>query len=99
DYLVIATGPELAFDEIEGFGPSKNSSSICHVDHASEMAKKWERFCADPAWRGGRYEGTARVDIARQGYPVDYQCPRREGRNGQGGGQRDERGRRRAEGS
>lgn len=48
DYLVIATGPELAFDEIEGLGPSKNSSSICHVDHASEMAKKWERFCADP---------------------------------------------------
>ena len=23
DYLVIATGPELAFDEIEGFGPEK----------------------------------------------------------------------------
>lgn len=48
DYLVIATGPELAFDEIEGFGPGRNSSSICHVDHAAEMARKWEHFCADP---------------------------------------------------
>lgn len=27
DYLVIATGPELAFDEIEGFGPEHNTNS------------------------------------------------------------------------
>ena len=25
DYLVVATGPELAFDEIEGFGPENNT--------------------------------------------------------------------------
>ena len=31
DYLVIATGPKLAFDEIEGLGPQANTSSICHV--------------------------------------------------------------------
>ena len=31
DYLVIATGPELAFDEIEGLGPEKNSYSVCDV--------------------------------------------------------------------
>lgn len=48
DYLVIATGPALAFDEIEGFGPEKNSFSICHVDHASDLSQKWERFCAEP---------------------------------------------------
>ena len=48
DYLVIATGPALAFDEIEGFGPEHNSNSICHVDHATALAEKWERFCADP---------------------------------------------------
>ncbi|MBI1262555.1 MAG: NAD(P)/FAD-dependent oxidoreductase [Rhizobiales bacterium] len=48
DYLVIATGPALAFDEIEGFGPGKNSNSICHVDHASALATKWDQFCADP---------------------------------------------------
>ena len=35
DYLVIATGPELAFDEIEGFGPHGGfTQSGCHVDHA-----------------------------------------------------------------
>ena len=30
DYLVIATGPKLAFDEIEGLGPQANTRSICH---------------------------------------------------------------------
>ena len=34
DYLVIATGPELAFDEIEGLGPEHNTQSVCHIDHA-----------------------------------------------------------------
>ena len=34
DYLVIATGPELAFDEIKGLGPEHNSQSVCHIDHA-----------------------------------------------------------------
>jgi sulfide:quinone oxidoreductase len=34
DYLVIATGPELAFDEIEGLGPQGHTESVCHVDHA-----------------------------------------------------------------
>src|SRR5215469_13891496 len=35
DYLVVATGPELAFDEIEGLGPQGHTQSICHVDHAA----------------------------------------------------------------
>jgi len=48
DYLVVATGPALAFDEIEGFGPTKNSQSICHVDHATQLAQEWEKFCAEP---------------------------------------------------
>ncbi|MBP2296252.1 NAD(P)/FAD-dependent oxidoreductase [Azospirillum rugosum] len=48
DQLVIATGPELAFDEIEGFGPQANTISICHVDHAVEAAKRWEEFCRNP---------------------------------------------------
>ena len=38
DYLVIATGPDLAFDEIPGLGPNANTQSICHIDHA-EKAK------------------------------------------------------------
>ncbi len=48
DYLVIATGPALAFDEVPGLGPDANSISICHVDHASAATERWERFCKDP---------------------------------------------------
>jgi sulfide:quinone oxidoreductase len=48
DYLVIATGPALAFDEIPGLGPQANTVSICHVDHAAAAAQKWEKFCQDP---------------------------------------------------
>ncbi len=38
DYLIVATGPDLAFDEIPGLGPDANTQSICHIDHA-EKAK------------------------------------------------------------
>ena len=48
DYLVIATGPDLAFDEIEGFGPEAHTNSVCHVDHALLTAKKFEELCANP---------------------------------------------------
>ncbi|BBF94402.1 pyridine nucleotide-disulfide oxidoreductase [Blastochloris tepida] len=48
DFLIIATGPELAFDEIEGLGPEGYTTSICHVDHATEAAAKFEEFCKNP---------------------------------------------------
>lgn len=48
DYLVIATGPELAFDEIEGLGPGGFTTSICHVDHAQKAAANFEEFCRNP---------------------------------------------------
>jgi len=48
DYLVIATGPDLAFDEIEGFGPNGFTQSICHVDHAEQAAVAFEQFCKNP---------------------------------------------------
>jgi len=48
DFLVIATGPKLAFDEVEGMGPGKNTHSICHVDHAVDAGKAWEQFIRDP---------------------------------------------------
>ncbi|MBK1634725.1 NAD(P)/FAD-dependent oxidoreductase [Rhodovulum adriaticum] len=48
DYLVIATGPELAFDEIEGFGPDRYTHSVCSIEHAAESGDKWEVFCANP---------------------------------------------------
>lgn len=48
DYLVIATGPDLAFDEIEGLGPERFTQSICHVDHAESTASTFEAFCEAP---------------------------------------------------
>ncbi|MGV6811167.1 MAG: NAD(P)/FAD-dependent oxidoreductase [Brevirhabdus sp.] len=48
DYLVIATGPELAFDEIEGFGPEHHTQSVCHIEHAEIAGENWEKFCENP---------------------------------------------------
>ncbi len=49
DYLIIATGPELAFDEIEGLGPHDGfTQSVCTVDHATAANVKWEEFCKNP---------------------------------------------------
>lgn len=49
DYLVIATGPELAFDSIEGFGPANGlTQSVCHIDHAVAANEAFEKFCANP---------------------------------------------------
>lgn len=53
DYLVIATGPKLAFDEIPGAGPSSSggggfSHSICHVDHAQEFFADYQEFLKNP---------------------------------------------------
>ena len=48
DYLVIATGPDLAFDEIPGLGPNANTQSICHVDHAEGAYKAFEEFAKNP---------------------------------------------------
>ena len=49
DYLVIATGPRLAFDEVPGLGPHGGyTSSVCHVDHAAVAAQDWDKFMQDP---------------------------------------------------
>ena len=49
DYLVIATGPDLAFDEIPGLGPNGGfTQSICHVDHAQSAASAFDRFVENP---------------------------------------------------
>jgi len=48
DYLVIATGPKLAFDEVEGLGPNGHTQSICHVEHAVSAGKAWEQFVEEP---------------------------------------------------
>ena len=48
DYLVIATGPDLAFDEIPGLGPQGETQSVCHVEHAQDAHAAFETFCANP---------------------------------------------------
>jgi sulfide:quinone oxidoreductase len=48
DFLVIATGPKLAFEEIPGLGPEGHTQSVCHVDHAGESGKFWNDFVQDP---------------------------------------------------
>ncbi|MCW5772279.1 MAG: NAD(P)/FAD-dependent oxidoreductase [Rhodospirillaceae bacterium] len=48
DFLIIATGPELAFDEIPGLGPQGFTQSICHVDHAVHTEEEWRKFVANP---------------------------------------------------
>ena len=41
DYLVIATGPKLAFEEIRGLGPDGGTQSVCTHEHS---ARAWERY-------------------------------------------------------
>jgi sulfide:quinone oxidoreductase len=48
DYLVVATGPDLAFDEIPGLGPDGLTQSICQVDHAEKTAEAFEALAAHP---------------------------------------------------
>lgn len=49
DFLVIASGPRLAFDEIPGLGPHGGfTQSVCKTAHATSIADKFEEFCADP---------------------------------------------------
>ena len=48
DYLVIATGPELAFDEIPGFGPDGHTHSVCHIDHALMTKEAFDKLVANP---------------------------------------------------
>jgi sulfide:quinone oxidoreductase len=48
DYLIIATGPKLAFEEIPGLGPDGHTQSVCHVDHAGESGEFWDNFVEEP---------------------------------------------------
>ena len=49
DYLVITTGPKLAFEEIEGTGPVNGfTQSICTVDHAEKAQDDFMKLIDDP---------------------------------------------------
>ena len=48
DYLVITTGPKLAFDEVPGAGPEEHTQSICVVDHAQRTWAHYQQFLRNP---------------------------------------------------
>ncbi|KRB28428.1 pyridine nucleotide-disulfide oxidoreductase [Mesorhizobium sp. Root695] len=48
DYLIIATGPDLAFDEVPGLGPAGYTQSICHIDHATATKAKVDELVSMP---------------------------------------------------
>ena len=49
DYLVIATGPRLAFDEVPGLGPlAGHTQSVCTASHASLAWDGYEAFVQQP---------------------------------------------------
>lgn len=49
DYLVISTGPALAFDEVEGLGPDGGfTQSICTSSHAVAAAEAFDKFLEAP---------------------------------------------------
>jgi sulfide:quinone oxidoreductase len=49
DYLVIATGPKLSFDEVPGAGPQGgHTHSVCTVDHAQKFWAEYQEFLKDP---------------------------------------------------
>jgi len=48
DYLIIATGPDLAFDEVPGLGPDAHTQSICQIDHAERTRAAFEALARAP---------------------------------------------------
>jgi len=49
DYLLITTGPRLAFEEVPGTGPIDGyTQSVCTVDHAEKAYEDYQRLVEDP---------------------------------------------------
>lgn len=49
DYLIITTGPKLAFDDVPGAGPVAGTThSICTIDHAESTWADYQTFMQDP---------------------------------------------------
>lgn len=49
DYLVITTGPKLAFHEVPGLGPDTGyTQSICTIDHAEKTWAAYQAFLKAP---------------------------------------------------
>ena len=49
DYLLITTGPKLAFEEVPGSGPVNGfTQSVCTVDHAEKAYEDFQRLVENP---------------------------------------------------
>jgi len=48
DYLIITTGPKLAFDEVPGLGPEGFSHSICTLEHSLDTWEHYQAFVENP---------------------------------------------------
>ncbi|MDD2815483.1 MAG: FAD-dependent oxidoreductase [Thiotrichaceae bacterium] len=48
DYLVIATGARLAFEEVPGLGPQGFTNSFCTVDHAETAYENYLKLLDNP---------------------------------------------------
>jgi len=48
DYLVITTGPKLAFDEVPGSGPDGHTVSVCTIDHAEKAHDGYVKLLDNP---------------------------------------------------
>ncbi len=87
DYLVITTGPKLAFDEVEGSGPVNGfTQSVCTVDHAEQAYADFQKLLSDPgpviigaaqfaSCFGPAYEYAAILDTALRKHKVRDRVP------------------------
>jgi sulfide:quinone oxidoreductase len=48
DYLLVATGPKLFFEEVPGSGPDGHTVSICTIDHAEKAHHGYEELLNNP---------------------------------------------------
>jgi len=48
DFLVITTGPALAFDEVPGLGPAGFTQSVCTQEHALAAWERYQSFLEHP---------------------------------------------------
>ena len=48
DYLVIATGPNFAFDEVLDLGPGGFTQSVCSQDHSTKSFDRYQAFLKNP---------------------------------------------------
>jgi sulfide:quinone oxidoreductase len=86
DYLLITTGPRLAFEEVPGSGPEGFTQSVCTVDHAEKSYEDFKKLVEDPgpvvvgavqfaSCFGPAYEYASILDTALRKHKVRDQVP------------------------